>query len=213
MAGSLPLLRSSVSCLLYWITLFEKGCVTFLFQKWTVLLPTGPSVTQVSLSPWGHPPGPSLPSLTLLIHRVPEVLTISLASCHTVTVTQDHLMSFWVLYLGSVGRTLRLTQEVFFTGINLKRLKMYHQTYPSFSWLFLYSSNPIFSYACPMHDPLRVIHKDDRGDGKASGFNQRGSGLKKKRRSWKKLSPNPNSVLAPKSRYGYEGTLSILSVG
>lgn len=132
MAGSLPLLRSSVSCLLYRIALFEKGCVTFLFQKWTVTLPTGPSVTQVSLSPWGHPPGPSLPSLTLLINRVPEVLTSSLASCRTVTVTQDHLTSFWVLYLGSVGRTLRLTQEGFFTGINLKRLKMCHLTYPSF---------------------------------------------------------------------------------
>ena len=31
-----------------------------------------------------------------------------------------------------------------------------------------------------MHDPLRVIHKDSRGDGKAFGFNQRGNGLKKK---------------------------------
>ena len=37
-----------------------------------------------------------------------------------------------------------------------------------------------------MHDPLRVIHKDSRGDGKAFGFNQRGNGLKEKKNFFKK---------------------------
>ena len=41
-------------------------------------------------------------------------------------------------------------------------------------------------------DPLRVIHKDYRGDGKAFGFNQRGNGLKKFF-FLKKECPNPNS--------------------
>ena len=95
-------------------SLFEKSCVMFLFQKWTIMLPTGPSVTQASLSPWGHPLGPSLPSLTLLISRVREALTISLASSPTVT------LSFWVPYLSSVGRTLRLSGKASSLGLASK---------------------------------------------------------------------------------------------